>query len=266
MRFGDDWFSQISSATPIKQSESKGALRKLPGDRVAPDTADILAAFPRDSSPGPHTGGGKMVQISPQDAFNTLLSFLKSKPLNWLIAALHVPALAEDEGRNKFMMLQPTAVKIMESGIFLEGGLKGQAGDRPYPIPDLAQFIYALSYRLFVHEMNEYPEEFQSQLFSKGIYHLKLFTSGVRSFKGRRAAQRFKTMLDNLDAIEKEIQAKTCKPRKVSIPKLKREIADIFCDHIKAPKYIIADLAAALLKEFDISATPEGVRDSLKER
>ena len=68
---------------------------------------------------------GTMTQISPQDTFNTLLSFLKSEPLNWLSVPLHCPSLASAEGRDKFLKLAPTMVKVMESEIFYQGGLKG---------------------------------------------------------------------------------------------------------------------------------------------
>ena len=91
-----------------------------------------------------------------------------------------VPSLASAEGRDRVLKLAPTMVKVMESGIFYEGGLKGAAspgGGLKYkiiPIRNLDQFIYELSYFLWLYEAgtNGWPSEFHVHTFSEAVRHL----------------------------------------------------------------------------------------------
>jgi hypothetical protein len=211
-----------------------------------------------------------MNQVSSQDSFKTLLSFLKTESLNWLAVLFHVPSLASKEKQEEFLIVRATMTKVMESGIFTHGELLGYTGSGPYPVPDLAQFIYELSYRMLMYEkvdtMAEYPQKIQEHFFFEGVRHLKLFLTGVREFKGKRVANKFKTMLNRLKNLEEEILTEPDKPRNISKAELKKEILDIFCEHINAPKDIIADWSAVLLNAFQIPATHEGMRDLLKKK
>jgi hypothetical protein len=217
---------------------------------------------------------GTMTQISPQDTFRTLLSFLKSEPLNWLAVPLHCPSLASAEHRDKFMKRAPDMVRVMESEIFYNGGLKGWHlhGDHyeSYPIRDLDQFIYDLSYLLSLYEVRTggWQSEFQAHAFSEAVRHLKLFIIGVRMYKGKRAMQPFKTIMSQLKTIGKEVSTKPDSPLNVSKSALKQELVDIFHRHIQAPsaKETMAIRSAELLMSFNISATPEGMRDYFKNK
>lgn len=216
-----------------------------------------------------------MIQISPQDTFKTLLSFLKSEPLNWFAVPLHCPSLVSKENQDKFLGFAPTIIKVMESGIFYNGGLKG--ADNPgnglqyesHPIKDLDQFIYDLAYALYLEVgSTDYPSDFQQYSFSEGMRHLKWFVSLVRWHKGKRAAEQMKKAVSTLETLARNIETKKNLTPNVSKPAIKKQIVDIFLEHIQVPtpRSIMADRAADLLNAFDISATPEGMREYFKNK
>jgi hypothetical protein len=213
---------------------------------------------------------GPVTRISPHAIFNTLLSFLKSEPLNWLSVPYCVPSLASAEGQDKFSKLAPTMVRVMESEIFYRGGLKGRHlhGDHyeSYPIRDLDQFIYRLSYLLNIYAIKikpGWPSTYQAHYLSEAVRNLEMYATGVRLYKGRRAAQPFKTVLSNLKTCEKQILAKPDKPRSASKSAIKKEITDIFCEHIQAPGTIIADQVSELLTLFGVETTPSSILKKL---
>jgi hypothetical protein len=167
--------------------------------------------------------------------------------------------------------LRPVALKIMESGIFYDGGLKGwhlcENHYKFHPIKDLNQFIYELSNLLYMHKLFlRWSPKREGSYFSKGVEYLELFEVGVQIIKGRRAAQLFRTALRNLKTIEKEISAKPDLPPKPSKPALKQKVVDIFRKHIKAPASIMSERIAKLLAVFDISAAPGGIGDLFKKK
>jgi hypothetical protein len=213
--------------------------------------------------------------LSPQEQFDLLLLHLRSeqdekKPAgpNYLLGIISSLLLSEKDKR-RFLAISPIAIKIMESGIFYGGGLKGWylRGDHyeSYPIRDLGQFIYDLSHLLDIYEMEVtgWDSELQVYFFSEGVRYLKLFTTGVRMFKGKRAAQPFKTMLRDLKSLEKEVSAKPDSPPRVSRSALKQQVADIFYGHIQAPGTIIADQVSELLTLFGIETTPSSILKKL---
>ncbi len=170
----------------------------------------------------------------------------------------------------KLVPLSPIAIKIMESGIFDNGGLNAVYSPQPVPIKDRYQFIYDLAWLLWTYENKKsgYPSEFQKEGFSMGMEHLRIFTMGVQMFKGRRAAQPFKTAQNKLKILERKIKDKPDTPPDVSGAQLKKDMADIFWNHIQATraKEIMATRSADLLNTFNIPASAEGMREYFKGR
>ena len=80
--------------------------------------------------------------------------------------------------------------------------------------------------------------------------------------------QPFKTIMSQLKTIGKEVSTKPDSPLNVSKSALKQEVVDIFHRHIQAPnaKETMALRSAELFRSFNISATPEGMRDYFKNK
>ncbi len=209
---------------------------------------------------------------NPQEYFDVLHAFIKTGSTGTGDTLLYVhPFLMGKHSKHVSELgkkLRPVALKVMESGIYWEGGLK--TSFTPYeshPIPDLTQFIYELSELLYMYEaFLKWRPEREEYYFSKGIEYLDTFSIGVRMFKGRRAAQRYETALRNLKDLVKEIMAKPDLPSKQSRSDLKQEVVDIFRKHIQAPHITLSERISELLTVFDISTTPEGIRNLFKKK
>jgi ribosomal protein L31E len=161
------------------------------------------------------------VQISPEKRFTILLALLKLGPTAHAFypeedfarqaVCAGLPLLASPEQRCYFLTtLKPIAIKIMESGIFINGGLKGNILSQDpiiydfYPIENIDQFIFGLASVLYRHEMRmstEYPLAFQCFTFIEAERKLNLFISDVEIWHGKRAAQPLKTKLKELKAL-----------------------------------------------------------------
>jgi hypothetical protein len=249
----------------------------------------------------PNTSLSDPVQISPEKRFNNLLDFLNlsSIPHDFNPEETCLPFLASPEHRRYFMtVLKLIAIKIMESGIFFKGGLKGNIPSHnptiydPYPIENIDQFIFGLASVLHRHEMGkEYPSGDQWFTFAEAERKLKLFISGVEIWKGKRPAQPLKTLLNKLKALAWETEAKPDdfeptsleifaretairwnvdveidKTSKGARLTTKKEIAGIFVKHIKAPGTVISDRVEELLNLFGIEAKSETIRKKLPKK
>jgi hypothetical protein len=259
-------------------------------NRVAPDKAVILAAFPGFTT-GPLQGAGMddnkkgqevleraksrkqtKPQTEEQSKFDGLHDFIKNYDgtgINWLPFITYGLGFMGEGDERLIKALRPVALKIMESAIFYGGGLKSgcKSGNyyESYPIEDLSQFIYELSRLLDRYEtrVSGWPSETQEYFFSEAVRNLKVFMAGVYIFKGRRAEQPFKTALSNLKTIKKKVLAKPDITPQMSKSKLKKDVADIFRKHIQAPRTIIADRVSELLALFEIKTSPSAIAKKL---
>jgi hypothetical protein len=232
--------------------------------------------------------------ISPEDRFKSLLNFLESGHpfthsglfLNQLVQGgliraedmifvrAGLPFLDSPKHRHQLLALQEIATKIMRSEIFYEGGLKGyQLGFNPetyesHPIQDLDQFIYGLakSIDLYWVKIEGYPIEFQEAKFDEALAHLSTYIAGVKIFKGKGEVGKFRTLLRELQKLKRGVTAKPDKKIRVPKSQTKQKIADAFLKHIQAPKDILAERSAQLLREFYISAEKEGMREYFKNK
>ena len=220
--------------------------------------------------------------LTPKQHFDSLLNFIKAeepgpKPFpissdgHWFRVAwcgLTASPWTGEDGCER-LMLKSTVMKIMEeSEIFYNGGLKGAdypGGDLrydSYPIKDLDQFIYDLAWCFYMYEKNisGYDPKLQAYLFSEIMRYLELLKNDVKRFKGKRNAGKIGTLLDKLEKVKMEIEAEPGLPPNVSKPQIKKEVADIFRNHIQAPGTIIAERVAELLGIFGIKRTPSAIR------
>jgi hypothetical protein len=79
-------------------------------------------------------------------------------------------------------------------------------------------------------------------------------------------ARRFRTLLEKLRDLKKEVSAKPSKKTRASKSQIKQEVADAFLKHIEAPRGLMAERSAQLLPEFYIPAEPEGMREYFKKK
>jgi hypothetical protein len=256
------------------------------------------------------------INIPPEQRFKNLLDFFKSgeiglenkarelvtqygpvRAVQSVLAGLAFPALPER--RRRLQRLMPIATKVMESGIFFKGGLKGASNPSPreqyesFAIQDLDQFILDLASVLYLHERGEeYPSAFQSGTFFEAVKSLELYILGVEIWKGKRAAQRLKSKLEDLQDLAWKTEAKPNlhRPRSLEMfaremgimcgvvpeidyenskgPRLatKRKVVGIFIKHIKAPGTIIAERVTYLLDLFGIKAKFYAIRKMLPKK
>ena len=143
------------------------------------------------------------------DAFDTLLQILK-KPVDTPLDTVgllafpkHIPPLID-------MINIPTAIKIMESEIFYEGGLKGAAnpgGGKSYeshPIQDLPVFILSLAMLLnfsFLVRDPAWKEKQVKEGFDKISSELLLLIPIVRRTKGIRWGNKIENIMQSFKAL-----------------------------------------------------------------
>jgi|GEM_PF-3406848 hypothetical protein len=208
---------------------------------------------------------------NPKQHFDDLYAFIKTRGAGSGILqqlSFYSKGFTGWEGK-KWEIVRSEALKIMESGIFDNGGLNSIYSHDPVLIENIDQFIYDLSELLSWYETKiaGWTPGYQ-YIFSDGVRDLEAFATAIRIFKGKRWARKFTTVLDKLKTLEKEIQAEPESPPGVSMPALKQDVAETFHRHIKVPntKEIMATRSAELLNAFDISATPEGMREYFKNK
>jgi hypothetical protein len=220
------------------------------------------------------------IQVSLEQRFDNLLAFFEriepfipeedpnlKASCAYQAAGTGLPLLASPSKRNTLYLLKPIVIKIMRSGIFYRGGLKGwhlhEDIYESYPIEDLDQFIFDLSVPLWTLENKKsgYDLEMHEYFLSEGMKSFLSFIGEVEIFKGLRPARRLKTKLTALENLANEVLAKPdlSKPS-VSKPQVKQKVFDIFRKHIKAPDSKIAEGVAELLSIFGIQRTPEAIR------
>jgi hypothetical protein len=198
--------------------------------------------------------GFQSLKLSPQEQFDSLLTLFKT-----------------------FLDIDPsygvahTAIKVMGSGIFYQGGLRGAANPgvgleyEIIPITDIDRFIYDLAFCLSKRDA-EYLDEQVKEGFAKIICNLFVLSKFVKEAKGKLLSNKLLKAWRKLMDLEQEIESKPVSPRKASKPQIKKEIAVIFNAHIQRPGTTKADRAAELLNVFGISATPEGMRDYFRNK
>jgi hypothetical protein len=197
---------------------------------------------------------------------NTLEMSIKPKALNMLL--LVPPYVHMKDAPSEVLSI---SIKIMEQEkIFEKGGLSPIYSPQPIPIENLRKFIYDLANLLWLYEqkMSGYDSKIQDECFIKGGEYLRIYTSGVQMFKGRRTAKPFTTTLKKIINLKQKMLDKPDIPPGLKEYEIKRQVAEIFWNHIKTPntKEVMAARSADLLNAFNISATLEGMREYFKNK
>jgi len=164
-------------------------------------------------------------------------------------------------------------LRIMESGIFYRGGLRGGQLDfdgkifEVHHIQSLEDFVVeavnsldAFSYAKDIQgRENWIREEFKciEKKFDKLL-------PTVRLYKGGRAAQKLERKRKELSLLQEDILQRHSKTPK--LPDIKKDLAAIFHKYAKAPKVIIAERISDLLNYFGIDAKMESIRKKLRNK
>ena len=137
-----------------------------------------------------------------------------------------------------------------------------------YPIQGLDQFIYDLAKTLYFYEIRTegYPLEFQEEKFDEILAQLNVYIAIVSIHKGKGEAGKFRTLVKKLRDLKKEVTAKPDKKIRVSRSKIKQRVADAFLNHIQAPRSLLAERSAQLLRKFYLSSDTEGMREYFKKK
>jgi hypothetical protein len=164
------------------------------------------------------------------------------------------------------------ALKIMESGIFHKGGLKGTQLDfkgnfEVHRINLLENFVIEVASSLgaFSHAKDiQGRDNWIRKKFNFLEKEINLLLATVRLYKGGRAAQKLERKRKEMMSLEEDILQRPSKTPK--LPDIKRDIAGIFHDFVEAPKVIIAERVSDLLNFFGIDAKMESIRKKLKNK
>jgi len=221
----------------------------------------------------------RLKQLSPQEYFETLLEILKQPVYREFSTSTSLSRLIEFTGqRDKFPdilePIAPTTIKIMESGIFHKGGLKGAplvlgGGDyESFYIKEVGPFVFKLAF-LIDWSLRFADSAHMEEQVKKGFDDIQSRLSGlvylVRRVKGPGKGKQLERAVQRLKDLEQKTMAIKTKPR----PKpyeIKKAVARLFLKSVEGPKDLLMERAAELLNQFDISATPEGMREILKKK
>ena len=163
--------------------------------------------------------------------------------------------------------------RIMESGIFHKGGLKGanldfNASDfEVHTIDKLEDLLLEVASNL---EIFSAVKDIQArecwirELFESLENNFNQLLYAVKLYKGGRAAQQLERKRKEMLKLQEDILQRPSRTPKPS--DIKEAIANIFHKYVKAPKVIIAERVSDLLNSFGIDAKPESVRDKLKNK
>jgi len=211
-----------------------------------------------------------MDQVTPHEKFERLLAHLKkpvalTKPMSTLEAAV-MGYRIKDEFLEDHI---PTIIKIMESGIFYQGGLKSgywANESTSIPIRDLETFVFSLAF-LFdeFKRLHSLPEQ-QSVMdreFETIDAILKCLIPIVSTFYGKRNSNLLTQIQKKLENARNKISKETATVPKRFSSKTKQAIAKIFIEHINAPDDTIAERAAGLLTCLGIGTGKELMRKKL---
>jgi hypothetical protein len=164
-------------------------------------------------------------------------------------------------------------IKIMESGIFHKGGLKGTNLDlnardfEVHTIDDLEDLLLEVASNL---ETFSAVKDIQArecwirELFESLEKNFNQLLPTIKLYKGGRAAQKLERKRKEMLKLQEDILQRPSRTPKPS--DIKKHIAIIFRKYVKAPKVIIAERVSDLLNFFGIDAKPESVREKLKNK
>jgi len=219
-----------------------------------------------------------MDQVSPQEKFKQLIKLLKM-PVAIVPASTLERAVMGYRNRDEFLDDHaPTAIKIMESGIFYEGGLRsslevsvvsGKACYDSYSIRNLEEFVYALAMFFDVIEKQLSLSQQQSIIdgeFQKADRSIERLIPIVSQLRGKRNSNRLKRVQEELaDIRDRILNERDTTPRHPN-SNVKQAVAELFARHINAPDKIIADRVSELLTSFEIKTGSESIRKKLHKR
>ena len=164
-------------------------------------------------------------------------------------------------------------LRIMQSGIFHRGGLRGAQLDfdgkffEVHHIESLEDFVVEVLYSLlaFSHAKDiQGRENWIRQEFEYIEKAFDMLLPTVRLYKGGRAAQKLEMKRKGLALLQEDILQRPSKTPK--LPDIKKDIATIFHKFVKAPKIIIAERVSDLLNYFGIDAKMESIRKKLQNK
>ncbi len=166
----------------------------------------------------------------------------------------------------------PTAIKIMESGIFFGGGLKGQSLGKnryeQYPISNLEGFVYGLAMIFDLLEKQFSSSDQQSIIeaeFQTMNRSIGCLIPVVRRLHGKRNSNRLLRVQKEFADIRDNILHETGTALKRPNSNIKQLVAELFEKFVNtAPKTIIADSASELLTHFGINAGSSSIRKKLR--
>ena len=169
--------------------------------------------------------------------------------------------------------LSKYCVKIMESGIFYKGGLKGTTLDmydrdlEVHTIDALLDFVLEVASNLqtFIDTKDiQGRERWIREQFESLEKQFNRLLSTVRVYKGGRAAQIVENNRKDMLKLQEDILQRPNKTPKLQ--DIKMDITIIFHKFVKAPKMIIAERVSDLLNYFGIYAKSESVREKRKNK
>ena len=176
-------------------------------------------------------------------------------------------------GLNYKDWLSKYCVKIMESGIFHKGGLKGTTLDiydrdfEVHTIDGLLDFVLELASNLqtFTDTKDiQGRDRWIREQFESLEKQFNRLLSTVKVYKGGRAAQIVENKRKEMLKLQEDILQRPSRAPKLQ--DIKRDIAIIFHKFVKSPKVVIAERVSDLLNYYGIYANPESVREKLKNK
>ncbi|MGD0400437.1 MAG: hypothetical protein ABSC04_16150 [Syntrophobacteraceae bacterium] len=164
----------------------------------------------------------------------------------------------------------PTAIKIMESGIFYEGGLKGWIGEKePFPIRDIRVFVLGLAVVLAILDMRldeSKRREFIRTKLDSASQSIQLLKDLVGWQYGKQISRQLTSLQRKFLDLQNAVLAQAPMNPKRMKSKIKQWVAKIFASHIDAPHIILAERASELLTAFGIQAGSDSIRKKLTKR
>ncbi len=224
---------------------------------------------------------------SQEELFNRLLTDIEKSPEeipNSIFAATKLPSPSLRLGALSHSCSSHDIIKVMKSGIFHKGGIKGipdkRGGYKSWPLKDLALFILMANSLIVSHDMNEimtklWKEEHSKRERScisaidniiKEIDQLELDHTTV--FLARGSLAKLIMVRKYLWSIKSDLMSKPCS----KLPTDLREkgdridsIIDLFQEqaHPKTPDATISEAVSTLLKAFSIFMEPSAIRQRM---
>jgi hypothetical protein len=173
-------------------------------------------------------------------------------------------------------LFTPTAIRIMESGIFHDGKLKGASLDagsgkhyETHQIRDLPTFVMSLSMFFDVIERHyTLPNLTKSMIssFSSIDEHLNRLIPSTFRLAGKRKSNQLISIRKQITAIQNSILDRIDRPPRLPRSKIKHFVAYLFEEHTDAPNTVRAERASDLLNYLDIKSTPDSIRKKLPKK